>query len=698
MVVFDGSAESRGYAARLDVTVKSQNPANNTSVVNAKLYIRRVAGLNRFEDWDIWYQLNIDGDVVNHTSRPNLNHYSEAKVMDNDFTITHDSLGKKTINVYGHFDGKKQIDYVPGLASVSGRVTLPDLVPHKVATFSTSTTTLIPESEFTVNLTNHDSSKYNYHLYFEDSSGQTGLSGSVVNGSKIVLDSSWISRAPLSGRLRLYTLYNGNIIGTNTIDVTISKPTGSASPAINSITFTELNTEIGTLLGSKRFLQELSRIQVDVNATGSYGSAIRSYSVGIGQTYSNSRSSIFENIKDAGSITVTVSVEDDRGKYASKQETITILNYSYPSVSITPRRASSTINNVTIASNSTVASVKNATNQELNNQTINYTYREIGTVNWVGGWDYIKNDTRLSIAGSTPYKNGTANVNFDKNKVYEIRAVVTDRFGGTATTLQIVGGEVVTLAYHHDGVGIGKVRTFNNRTVDVASGGVTTDGLYYRNGNTEIQNISLTTANGMAKTIPSLNVNQILITGYWIIDPKLRGNESLPFTTSTYYILHVISLSALVVHQQLYDPSSGMSYTRASNNGAWTPWKIVADVDMVNSIVNNQQTAITQSGLPYGLTATLARKGNMVTLTIPRQIKNLPVYHEDTPARETIPVGYRPAIDTILPVYANTGTTGKIPNMIELKANGQMHFTYVTIGIHAYSGSITYITNDPPLR
>lgn len=695
MVVFNGNAEAKGYAARLDVTVKSQNAGNNTSVVNAKLYIRRVSGYNRFEQWDIWYQLNINGTVINHSSRPNMNPTSEVLVMNNDFTITHDALGKKTISVYGHFDGKNQASYVPGFASVSGTMALPDLIQHKVANFTLSTSNIVVESPFTITLSNHDQSRYRYHLYYEDGSGQTGLSGNTVSGGSHTLDSSWIDRAPLSGRLRLYTLYNGNVIGSNTVNVTVSKPSGSSAPTIDSVVITEANTRIGTLLGTKRFLQYLSRIQVTVNATGSYGSSIRSYSVSIGQTYSNSKTTIFENIKESGSIVIYIYVEDGRGKYVSRQETINVLPYGYPTSNITPRRASSAATNVTISSITTVASVKNASNQELNNQTITYSYRELGTSNWVGAWNYITNDARLSINGSTPFKTGRNNTVFDKNKVYEIQAIVTDRFGGRSISVQLVGGEVVTLAYHHDGVGVGKVRVHNQRTLDVAKGGISTDGLYYRNGNLLIQNTMLSTENGTCMATTS-GVDTITHTGYWMIDPTLSVNATkLPFTTSTYFMLHVMCLSNSIVFQQLVDPGTSAIYTRTRNGNTWTPWDTMINMTTALLMIQNQQVHTREFSFPYGLAGAITRVGQLVTVTINRQAKSLTNKHEDAVAAEVIPTGFRPNVDVYLPIYVNNQTNIRPTNFLHLKRDGSIMINYGTIGHNIYTGSTTYITTDP---
>ncbi|HEL1630560.1 TPA: hypothetical protein TXL51_002081, partial [Streptococcus suis] len=99
-------------------------------------------------------------------------------------------------------------------------------------------------------------------------------------------------------------------------------------------------------------------------------------------------------------------------------------------------------------------------------------------------------------------------------------------------------------------------------------------------------------------------------------------------------------------------------------------------------------------GFPYGLNATLTRKDNLVTITLNRRITNIDVF-ENRRMIETIPAGYRPTAQVHLVFVPNSGTITKAPSILHLNADGTIDMTNGTSGQHVYTGTISYVTNDP---
>ncbi|HEM5096768.1 TPA: hypothetical protein U1228_002267, partial [Streptococcus suis] len=99
-------------------------------------------------------------------------------------------------------------------------------------------------------------------------------------------------------------------------------------------------------------------------------------------------------------------------------------------------------------------------------------------------------------------------------------------------------------------------------------------------------------------------------------------------------------------------------------------------------------------GFPYGLNATLTRKDNLVTISLNRRITNIDVF-EYRQMIETIPLGYRPTAEAHMVIVPNSGSFTKSPSILHFASDGKIRLTNGTGGAHVYTGTITYITNDP---
>lgn len=125
--------------------------------------------------------------------------------------------------------------------------------------------------------------------------------------------------------------YNGGVLtGTRTCTLTLNVPT-TIVPSISSVTVGDTNTTVATKI--QAYVKTLSTLSVDITATGSYGSTVTSYRTSLdGVTYTAASFTTSKKLSASGNMTLTVTVTDSRGRTATYTETLTVLDYSYPSI------------------------------------------------------------------------------------------------------------------------------------------------------------------------------------------------------------------------------------------------------------------------------------------------------------------------------------------------------------------------------
>lgn len=125
--------------------------------------------------------------------------------------------------------------------------------------------------------------------------------------------------------------YNGGAFtGTRTYTLTLNVPS-TIVPSISSVTVEDTNTTVATRI--QAYVKTLSTLSVDITATGSYGSTVTSYRTSLdGVTYTAASFTASKKLSASGDMTLTVTVTDSRGRTATYTETLTVLDYSYPSI------------------------------------------------------------------------------------------------------------------------------------------------------------------------------------------------------------------------------------------------------------------------------------------------------------------------------------------------------------------------------
>ena len=103
----------------------------------------------------------------------------------------------------------------------------------------------------------------------------------------------------------------------------------------------------------------------------------------------------------------------------------------------------------------------------------------------------------------------------------------------------------------------------------------------------------------------------------------------------------------------------------------------------------------TTSNMPYGTKANFIRIGNLVTISVNRQITNINALVENKLANETIPEGFRPITQAHLTLTGNTGSTIDATCICHLDPDGTIRFTNNMTGNRVWTGTVTYTCVEP---
>lgn len=100
------------------------------------------------------------------------------------------------------------------------------------------------------------------------------------------------------------------------------------------------------------------------------------------------------------------------------------------------------------------------------------------------------------------------------------------------------------------------------------------------------------------------------------------------------------------------------------------------------------------SSLMWGIGATFVRIGNLVTISVTRDIKNIADVAENARARERIPDGFKPISQVHLTLTGNFNTTIDATCIVHLEPDGAINYTNNKSGNRVWTGTVTYTTVD----
>jgi hypothetical protein len=250
--------------------------------------------------------------------------------------------------------------------------------------------------------------------------------------------------------------YNGTaLVGTVSLNLKTNVPS-SVVPSFNTVTHSEANSAVAALsLGSGVYVQNLSKLNLAITgAQGAYGSTITSYKITVdGKTYTT-QTATTNTITGKGTLKIIATITDSRGRTATKEVNITVLEYNPPKIdSIKARRSNQDGSSNDLGTYIRI-DYKGSNIYTLNSKNVITVYIDVKE-RTSSTWETKESFTVTQ--GFEGYKIlGSASEQYDITKSYDIRFRIVDKFYTTLTTLVISTG-IVTISLGKTGIGLGKI-------------------------------------------------------------------------------------------------------------------------------------------------------------------------------------------------------------------------------------------------
>lgn len=431
----------------------SQSVANNTTVVNWSLTLiadgyGRISTSNA-RPWAVTF----NGVNYSGSSSAAVANSSTTTLASGSTTVTHGSDGTKSASYSFsyNFSGITFSGTALGLVSGSGTAALtriPRASSITVPKFTMGTAGSIAitraDSGFTHTLT----------WKFGSASGTIATKTTATSVSWTPATATLAPQIPKAtsgtGTITCTTYSGSTAIGTSSVSFTATVPAGVV-PSISSVTVKEATSGLAAKFGV--FVQNRSTFAVSVSAAGSNGSTVTAITTKFqGVNYSGA-SFTAAQAATSGSLSMTTTVTDSRGRTATKTTAITVVAYANPAISaftVSRCDADGNLDNagsyVKIAYAYSVAPVNSK-----NTASARIDYKRTTATAWSS--TALVTNTALSANTSV-----IPTTQFDPDYSYDFRLTLADYFTSTAYAAAI-SSQAVILDVLPDGTGVafGKV-------------------------------------------------------------------------------------------------------------------------------------------------------------------------------------------------------------------------------------------------
>ncbi|HEL1637017.1 TPA: hypothetical protein TXL46_002182, partial [Streptococcus suis] len=622
----------------------AQNIAANTTVVNWRITVSRTgAYLTRNEQGDSTLSLDINGGRV-HISNPRWRTSGEEFLMaSGSTTVGHNADGTKSFPFSATFNPNNGLH---GVITVSGNIGLATIPRSSSVSVGIGTI----GNALTINI-NRQSSSFKHTVRYAWGNKQGTIASNVDTSTTWTIPLDFANNIPnaTSGTGTIFVdTYSGSTkTGTQQVAFTANVPT-SMKPTFSGVTLTDTNGVARGLLSGNNFLQIISNIQVNFNgASGSYSSSITGYKAEVvnRNLVTNSNGGTLGMMNFNGSATIRASVVDSRGRWSDTRDvTINVIEYFAPILSFTAQRTRQTPNIIQIVRNAKIAPITLSGIQK-NIMTLTFKVAPLGSTS------YTADNGSASGSWTTQHtlSNSAANMagNYPANKSFTIIGTLSDKFTSVEFSAT-VATESVVMSYNKDGrVGVGKIAE------NGPAGSLDVAGNIYAGGK-QIQQYQLTNVEGNTIYAYNTDVNTHVNNGTRWINPGCANSpfpsnygwiETYRATTDIFQIARSWSGG-----WKVYRRHAG-NYKSSNGSATWYPWVEITPQTNHPMLQEKPLKTLTM-GFPYSMKANLVRKGDVVTISLIRNIYSVDSF-EHAVMQEKIPAGYRPVVDVHMTVNTN---------------------------------------------
>lgn len=657
-----GKAVLRAYEA-------STNIDSNTSQVRLQLYWEngdtKVSGVpwEAYIDYDGGKHLANSGTL---TVEPN----QTAMLIDQEVTIRHDGDGTRTVYYRGEFKNKSNNKVIP----INNAALV--LTTISRASYGADVTAEIAKP-VTINITKREA-WMRHSIWVRVGDWEQKIAGDDVDTSytwtpPVEIANQFLNSVSSTGTITYISYADGIERGRDIRKITVNVPTNLFKPGFTGFNLSDTNPVTQNLIPNPtHFVSTLSRIKVGFDgARGAAGASITGYYAEIvsGDTSAQTNGGILTvpTTMTDKQMTIRAKVQDSRGVWSDwREQTITVLAYFNPTLRFEAKRSGEKLDTITLKRFLKVAPLS-VNGTQKNTTKLIFKTRKVGT-------DTYTTDSTNEWQNISELNGSDANLNgkYPADTSWEVLGRVEDKFSYTEFVIT-VSTDAVVMSYERDGVGIGKYREM---------GALDVNGLIY-SGRKQIQHHKLTEPNGLAIDNKVANLNDYKTTGFYSVAGNYKNH---PASGEGGFLEVVESLSGY--HQTLTVVSGRMFKRTVTNNsnGSWieyTPKPEKQEPALVKQEVD----------IGWGVKMSLARKGSVVTASLIRSDYVVGVY-ENGVMTNTIPSGFRPAIQVHLVANKNVGTNHAGVAVWHLASDGSIRLTNQSQDRAIYTGTVTYLTED----
>ncbi|HEM3888212.1 TPA: hypothetical protein U1U87_002368 [Streptococcus suis] len=665
-----------------------QSIPSNSSTVNWRVTVSRTGNYYTYnQSGDSTLVVTIDGVQV-HSSNPRwATSGEEVQLASGSRTISHNADGSKKVSISADFNPNNGIHGRIITSGILGLTTIP-------RSSSVSVGSGVIGSALTINI-NRQSSSFKHTVRYAWGNKQGTIATNVDTSTTWTIPLDFANDIPnaTSGTGTIFVdTYSGSTkTGTQSTTFTASVP-DSIKPSLTGFTLIDGNTAARTLIpGEQQFVQIVSNIAVHFGqATGAYGSTITSYHAEIvGKNQSTSQNGGSLGIMNYhGQVTIRARVTDSRGRTSNTIErTVTVLEYFAPVLNFGVERSGATSSTFSIIRNARIAPLTVGGSQR-NTMTLTFRIAPADSNNYTtdNGPASGTFTTLSSLTNSLANLSGT----YSSDKSWDVIGILEDKFTRSEFKIK-VSTEAVVFSYEKGNrFAVGKIVDTN-----LPNGSIESTGGYYLNGK-QIQQHQLTNVEGNTIYAYNTDVDTHVNNGTRWINP---GCANSPFPSQYGWIETCRATTDIFqIAKSWYGGwkvyrRHAIGYKSSNGSATWYPWVEITPQTNHPMLQEKPLKTLTM-GFPYSMKANLVRKGDVVTISLIRNIYSVDSF-EHAVMQEKIPAGYRPVVDVHMTVNTNVSQFTKSPNILHFAPDGTIRMTSNTVGGHVMTGTITYITNDP---
>ena len=504
----NGSCDNRRYILTCEWT-STPNTSANTSSITAKVYLNG----NGYTTSSSYWSCIINGTTV--TSNKSADIGGRTLLGTRTWTVNHNDDGTASVGIsFSYSNGLNSSGtYTTKTGSGSATVRLDTIARGSSISLSRSSATIGSDS-ITVNIT-RNSSAYKHkvklilgdttYLLAENVDTSYTFTPSMSYCNKITTATSGTATI----KVETLTGTNGSWIAETTKTLTLNVPS-NVVPSVGISVVANNQTNGVSVAGKTTFTVK------PVNANGSYGSTITSYSITGGNLNSVSPNGAITDTLNAGDYTFVVKVTDSRGRTAEASKVETVHAYSSPTISARAFRCNKdgteSSSGVYIAVNFSWE-ITNLANNNSNAKQYFIQYKTSSASSYTTSVDW----TNLSSYSGSMTK--VLSQTFSTTSSYNVQLKVKDSFGTTTSTLSVSTISAL-LNIERNGVGVGKIH--ENGALDVA-------GTIYMNGQPVMTSLERPARGNWFRGTPSIGSDGVMEVGKYI-DFHSSNTETADFS------------------------------------------------------------------------------------------------------------------------------------------------------------------------